>query len=125
MGPCRSGNIRDILFAENISDFPETDHEESENLEDTAGDIESLRDLSGDNNSDVGLVYFDELADFSFGSNDNYIPNESDLETSDREEVQDDQGGRPRPSHSVSSDDDESVPIPRPNPKGKGISPRT
>lgn len=57
MCPCRSDDFRDILFAKNISDFPKSD--DSENLLDFAGDIESLGDLSGDNNSDVGLVDFD------------------------------------------------------------------
>ncbi|KAG8268647.1 adherens junction organization [Homalodisca vitripennis] len=86
--PCRSSDIREILADQNLSELTETENEDNDAglLRETFhGSFESL--ASNNDDIDLNLVDLNELTDFSSGSDDDYIPDLSELEPSERDEV--------------------------------------
>lgn len=134
--PCKSSDTRDVLYDSNISDFPEsadeTDVEGSSvegrptPLEESSVDFEDLE--GSDLDIDLDEV---NLTDFSSGSSDDYVPNTSELDTSDRESGLDSvrvrNVGLDVNTNRVpeSDSDNESVPGPRPRPlRARAPSPK-
>lgn len=113
MDPCRSSDIRGLLYESNVSDL---DSDFEDDPDDPADVAEALDEINSGNEEEIelGIVDIHDLTDFSSGSDDNYSPHESELEASDRDECQTFEVDRPRPTHSASSSDNESVPRPMP-----------
>lgn len=111
MDPCRSSDIRELLNDPNVSDLSESDIDENFDEQNEIADLGLEAAVhSSDDEEELGIV---NLTDFSSGSDDNYSPHNSELETTDREEAVSTEHQRHRPSQSESSSDDESVPLPR------------
>ncbi|KAG8270038.1 hypothetical protein J6590_093939 [Homalodisca vitripennis] len=78
--PCRTSDIREILFQTDVSDFVDSEVEAvpstSRARPSQEDDVQSLGGMLSDSDS--------QLTDFLSGSDDNYESDSSDLETSDR-----------------------------------------
>ncbi|KAG8313540.1 hypothetical protein J6590_002012 [Homalodisca vitripennis] len=101
----RSSDIRELLMDPNISDFPESENDDYEAGllgESDHGSCESL--ASNNDETELNLVNSNDLTDFSSGSGDDYIPDSSDLESSDRDVAvpgpSDSNTSKARPSYS-------------------------